>query len=61
LYIKKLEYIKTEKSMKLKMYCKHDGCKRFKLYILPSGEEAVVEVYSTSINFNHKPDARYTT
>ncbi|KAL5237076.1 hypothetical protein ACI65C_004486 [Semiaphis heraclei] len=61
LYIKKLEYIKTEKSMKLKMYCKHDGCKRFKLYILPIGKEAVVEVYSTSINFNHKPDARYTT
>ncbi|XP_060859948.1 uncharacterized protein LOC132937136 [Metopolophium dirhodum] len=61
LYIKKLEYIKTEKSMKLNMYCKHGGCKKFKLYILPTDEEAIVEVYSTSKNFNHKPDARYTT
>ncbi|CAI6342959.1 unnamed protein product [Macrosiphum euphorbiae] len=43
------------------MYCKHGGCKKFKLYILPTGEEAVVKVYSTSKNFNHKPDARYTT
>ena len=61
LYIKKLEYVKTEKSMKLNMYCKHDGCKKLKLYILCTSEEAVVEVYSTSKNFNHKPDARYTT
>ncbi|KAL5236051.1 hypothetical protein ACI65C_003461 [Semiaphis heraclei] len=61
LYIKKLEYIKTEQSMKLKMYCKHSGCKKFKLHILPTGDKAIVKVYSTSKNFNHKADARYTT
>lgn len=37
------------------MYCKHPGCKTFKLKCTPQLNETVVHVYNSCLNFNHNP------